>query len=91
MRNWPAYSAFTGVTVQKAEPRGKLLWEPDGCWNAFACLTRWRRFTRASLQLPRAAFTPWLDPQVPLVPSVWDEFVRRAEEGGADVRWSPRR
>jgi len=83
-----------GVTRQaiaKAERRGVLIRAPDGRWDAFVALDRWRRYTNPLLQRRSPVFRPWLDPQVPLVPSVWDEFVRRAEDGGADIRWSPRR
>lgn len=96
---WAAYidtdtqlAGILGVTRQaiaKAERRGMIARTPGGGWDAFATLERWRRYVNPLLQRPSPVFRPWLDPQVPLVPSVWAEFVRRAEAGGADVRWTP--
>jgi hypothetical protein len=73
--------------VAKAAARGMLVRAPDGRWDALAALDRWRRYVNPLLQRRSPVFRPWLDPQVPLVPSVWDEFVRRVKAGGADVRW----
>jgi hypothetical protein len=70
--------------VAKAEARGMLVRAPDGRWDACAALDRWRRYVNPLLQRRSSVFRPWLDPQVPLVPSVWDEFVRRADACGAE-------
>jgi hypothetical protein len=87
-------AAILGVTRQaiaKAEARGIIARAPDGKWDAFAALHSYRRYVSPSLQRWTPVFRPWLDPQVPLVPSVWIEVMRRCERCGADVRWVPRR
>jgi hypothetical protein len=68
----------------RAAARGMLVRAPDGRWDALAALDRWRRYVNPLLQRRSPVFRPWLDPQVPLVPSVWDEFVRRADACGAE-------
>ena len=83
-------AAIIGVShpaIVKAEQRGKITRDVDGRWDVFAVVADWRASTRSSLQRPGTVFRPWLDPSVPLRGSVWDELVRRARAGGAEVSW----
>ena len=88
LRSDAALARTLGVhrrAVQVAELRGKILREPDGRWDAFFVLERWRCYTHATLQRSRTVFSPWLDPACPLTRSIWDEYVRRAEVAGAEI------
>jgi hypothetical protein len=72
--------------VAKAEARGVLVRTSGGRWDAVQALHQWRESVNPLLQRPSPVFRPWLDPQGPLVPSVWDEFVRRVDDVGAEWR-----
>src|SRR5262245_47502872 len=86
-----ALAKILGVSteaVRKAELRGKITREPDGCWDAVGALASWRGYTSAALQRPDRApeWRPWLCPAIPLHDFVWDEFCRRCDRAGA--RWT---
>jgi hypothetical protein len=74
--------------IAQAEERGVLVRMSSGRWDAVEALHQWRDSVNPLLQRRSPVFRPWLDNGVPLVPSVWDEFVRRVDEAGAEWRRS---
>ena len=84
-----ALAQVLGVTapaIRDAANRGKILREPDGRWDVLRVVDDWRSNTHPRLQRPERAreFRPWLDPEIPLASSVWDELVRRVDDAGAE-------
>src|SRR5262249_21507488 len=73
--------------VAQAEPRGLPVRGADGRWHAIQAPAHYPACVRPTLQRKRPTFAAWLDRQVPLVPSVWGEFLRRVQAVGADPRW----
>jgi hypothetical protein len=71
--------------VRDAALRGKIWREEDGRWDVLGVARQWRSNTRETLQRSGRAreFRPWIDPAIPLIASVWDELVRRADAVGA--------
>jgi hypothetical protein len=77
--------------VRAAERRGAIVRSPDGRWDVFDVLARWRRSSpRVGLRRSfreRAAALPWLDATRPLAPADWNALIRRAADVGAT--WQP--
>jgi hypothetical protein len=73
--------------VHAAERRGTIVRLPDGRWDVFAVLARWRRSSpRVGLRpafRKRRRRLPWLDPGRPLAPADFTALIKRAADVGA--------
>jgi hypothetical protein len=67
---------------------------PDGRWDVFAVLERWRRSSRVGLRASfreRRTRLPWLDPARPLAPADFNALISRAADVGAKFDAAERR